>query len=199
MSMTAAAIWQPIVRTSWWLGVPIGLLGWLIAPRESVIYVSHHPFSIEANPLRTTLHPVLGELLVGYRVTAVALGLMVIATVICQVRGTRAVGILSLLLPVYVAAVEACTHFSSFGRRHHFTSPPTLAELREHFLMAATASVIAVVVALATALILFGRCRAAVTREISWRLLAAFPPLASVVIIWGAAHRLFFGHMQSPP
>jgi hypothetical protein len=149
-----AAIWLPIVRAIWWLGVPLGLIGWLVAPRESVIYVSHHPLSIEANTLRTTLHPVVAELLAGYRVTAVALLIVTIVTTFSHARRTRAVGILSLLLPTHVAAIEACIHFSWFGRRHHFTSPPTLAELREQFLMAATASVPAVIVAATVALIL---------------------------------------------
>lgn len=199
MSMARAAIWQPIVRTIWWLGVPLGLIGWLLAPRESVIYVSHHPFSIEANTLRTTLHPVVGELLAGYRVTAVALTVLAIVTTFSHVRRTRAVAVLSLLLPTYVAAIEACIHFIRFGRRHHFTSPPTIAELREQYLMAATASVLAVVISITAAVILFSWCRAGVAGDLSWRLLSALPPLASVMILWFAAHRLFFAQTIAPP
>jgi hypothetical protein len=161
--------------------------------------VSHHPFSIEANTLRTTPHPFVAELLAEYRVTAVTLLVLAIVTTFSHVRRTRAVGILSLLLPAHVAAIEACIHFTWFGRRHHFTSPLTLAELREQFLMAATASVLAIVIALTVAVILSRWCRAGVAGDISWRFLSAFPPLASVMILWSAAHHLFFGQIPGPP
>lgn len=187
-----AKFWQPIVHTAWWLGVPVGIVGWLLAPRESVIYVSHHPFSIEANTLRTTVHPILGELLAGYRVTAVALILLIVVCTVSHVRRTGAVRVASLLLPMHVAAIEACLHFGSFGRRHHFTSPPSLAELRRQFVSGATASVIAVAIALLAAMVLLRFCRGGIAGGISWRTASAVPPLVSIALLWSAAHAIFF-------
>jgi hypothetical protein len=40
---------------------------------------SADPFSIEVNPLSTVVPPILGELLAGYRITAVALMLCAVA------------------------------------------------------------------------------------------------------------------------
>ncbi|HEU4889599.1 MAG TPA: hypothetical protein VFV49_17065 [Thermoanaerobaculia bacterium] len=197
--MPAETIWRRTGRVIWWIGAPVVLLGWLLAPRASVIYVSDVPFSIEVNTLRTSLHPIIGELFGGYRVTAVALTLMVVVTTVSHVRRTRAVRILSLLLPAYVAGIEACMHFSWFGRRHHFTSPPTLLELHHDFRMAAVASVIAVAVTLVIAAALLKWCRSGVAGRISWRAWCAVAPLVAVGILWFAADRIFFGQIPGAP
>jgi hypothetical protein len=191
--MTADTIWRRTGRGIWWIGVPIVMLGWLLAPRERVIYVSAAPFSIEVNTLGTAFHPILGEWFAGYRITAVALVLLVVVTMTSHFRRTGVVRTLSLLLPAYVAAIEACFHFSSFGTRHNYTSQPTLIELHHSLRMAAVASILAVAAALLVAAVVARWCRRGVADPLSWRLLCAVPPLGSVVIIWSAADRIFFG------
>jgi hypothetical protein len=185
-------------RTIWWLGVPIVLLGWLLMPRESTIYVSLEPFSIEINTLRTSLHPIAGELLAGYRVAALALIVMIVVTTLSHVRRTHAVRSLSLLLPTYVAAIEACVHFSWVGRRHSFTSAPTLEQLRHDFRLAAAASIIAVAATVIIAAVLATRCRAGVAGRLSWYALGAVAPLASIVALWCMTERIFFGPTLGP-
>jgi hypothetical protein len=196
--MATETIWLRAARTIWWFGTPIVLLGWLLTPRESVIYVSHEPFSIETNTLRTTLHPVISELLAGYRVTGIALTLMVVITTLSHVRRTHGVRTLSLLLPTYVAAIEACVHFSWFGRRHYFTSAPSLQELRYDFQFTAAASVIAVAGSVIIAAVLAKWCREGVAGRFSWQVFCALAPLASVVALWSTTDRIFFAHMQGP-
>ena len=142
--------------------------------------------------MQTTLHPIIGELLASYRVTGAALILLIAVTTYSHIRRTRAVRSLSLLLPVHVAAIEACRHFTWFGRCHSFTALPTLDELRHELLMAATASVVALAVAMIVAAILLKVCRAGIAGNVGWRAWLAAPPLASVVIIWAAADVIFF-------
>lgn len=183
---------QRAARAVWWIGTPAILLGWLLAPPQSVIYVSHEPFAIEANTLRTTLPAIAGELLAAYRVAAVAVALMVVVTALSHRRRTRAVRVSSLLLPAYIAAIEACLHFVWFNRRHSFTSPPTHEELHQQFHTAAIASVLAVALALGVAAVLVRCCPAALADRVSWQALSAVAPVAAVVVLWVGADRLFF-------
>ncbi len=183
---------QRLARAIWWLGVPLAFLGWLLAPRESVIYVSSEPFSIEVNTLRSTLPPILGELAAAYRVTAAALVLLIAVTVASHVRRTRAVRAATLLLPAHVAAFEACLHFAWVGRRHSITHMPSYEELHQQFHTAAIASVLAVVLALVVAAVLVRACPAARGDRPSRRLLSGLAPLVSVVLVWAARDWIFF-------
>jgi hypothetical protein len=196
--MAKETVWLRAVRMVWWLGAPILLVGWLLTPRESIIYVSQEPFSIEINTLRPSLHPILGELLAQYRVTGLALIVMIMVTAVSHVRRTNAVRSLSLLLPTYVAAIEACAHFSWVGRRHSFTAMPTLQQLRRDFHAAAAASVVAVVATVIIAAVLARKCRAGVAGRLSSYAFGAVAPVASVVVLWSATERLFFGRLLGP-
>ena len=191
--MAADTIWRRTGRVIWWIGVPVVMLGGLLAPRGSIIDVSGLSFSIEVNPFGTGFHPILGELFAGYRITAVALTLLMVVTMISHFRRTGAIQTLSLLLPAYVAAIEACFHFSSFGRCHNFASQPTLTELHHNLHMAAIASVLAVAMALLIAVVLARWCPQGVAGRLSWRVLCAVAPLGAVVMIWSAADRIFLG------
>jgi hypothetical protein len=186
-------MWLRAARTIWWLGAPIILLGWLLMPRQSTIYVTLEPFSIDDNTLRTSLHPIVGELLASYRVTGLALIVMIVVTTLSHIRRTHAVRSLSLLLPTYVAAIEACVHFSWVGRRHSFGSAPTLQQLRHDFRFSAAASVIAVAATVIIAAVLARRCRAGLAGRLSWSALGAVAPLVSIVTLWCTTERIFFG------
>jgi|GEM_PF-3841403 len=136
---------------------------------------------------------ILSELWWAYRGTAIALTVLVMVTTWSHVHRTRAVRTLSLSLPAYVATFEACRHFTWSLRCHSMIVPPTLAELRHGFRIAAIASVIAVVIALIVAVALAKWCRDGVSGEISWRAVCALAPLASVVVLWASMDRIFLG------
>jgi hypothetical protein len=191
--MVIETVWRPIGRATWWIAAPIAFLGWLLAARPSVIDVSDEPFSIEANTLHTTHHPLVGELLAAYRITAVALTLLAAITLYSHVHRTHAVRTLTLMLPVYVAAFEACRHFTWFGTRHSLTCAPTLGELHRQFHMAASASIVAVAATLIVAAAVAKWCRGGLAGAISWRSVFGIAPLASVVILWWSTDRIFFG------
>ena len=181
-----------VARTLWWLGMPIAMILWLLAPRPSVIFVSMEPFTITTDPLRTSFHPILGELFAAYHVTAVALLLLIAITALSHVRRTHTVQISSLALPAYIAAIEACRHFEWFGRRHYSWMPaPNV--LRDSYHMAAIASIIAVAGSLLIALALLRWCREGVSGRITWRALSAIAPLSCVLVIWCGMERVLFG------
>lgn len=182
-----------VARTLWWLGTPTALFCWLLAPRRSVIEISVNPFSIVVNPLPTALHPVLDELIGYYPLTAWALILSIVITIVSHARETHAVRTHSLALPSYLAAIEAGRHFEAFGHRHTSGAQPmTLDQLHFSFCMAALASLIAVVAPLLVAAALVRWRRSGTAGRLSWLVLCGAGPLASVAVIWFGADRIFF-------
>ena len=135
----------------------------------------------------------MNELVAGYRGTAVALAVLIAAAVLSHHRRAASLRTSTLLLPVYVAGLEACIHLSWFGRRHHFTSARTLVEIRHDFQMATLASVIAVAAAVLIAALLLGFRRAGIAEPHSRRtLLPAAAVIASVLLLWLGSAQIFF-------
>ena len=56
-SNVAPSVVQRLALTLWWFGFPFAMVIWILVPRESTIYVSFEPFSIEANTLQTLSAP----------------------------------------------------------------------------------------------------------------------------------------------
>ena len=170
-------------RAIWWLATPALFLAWLLLPRGDWFFVD-----TDGLPL------LLGELVQGFRATAVALLLLVVAAVVSHRRGTRRIRVLSLLLPAYVAGYEALVHYSWFNRRHHYyVTPPTGFNLHEHFHTEAAASLLAVAVSILVAILVFLFCRKGVeATPPRWAWLPAAAVLLSVTLIWVGTDQLLF-------
>jgi hypothetical protein len=181
---------QSAVRAAWWVAFPLAFLLWLLGPREIDVSIVPEP---SANMVWASAHALLLELEGGFRGTAVALALTIVVTVVSHLRRTRAVRTLSLLLPTYVAAYEACIHFSWFFRRYHYTMPPlTMFQLHHEYHLAGIASAIAVAAPLFVAVALSRWCRDGMSGGEAWPALAAVPPFASIVVLWFGFDQMIF-------
>jgi len=114
-------------RIAFWIGAPLAVAGLLFWPRGSVIVVRDAPFSLEINPVRSTLPSPLSDLLFFYPATILALGVLLACTSARHWRWLavhrREVWLPTFFLPTCLAGMESTGLITWSMRCHSVTSP----------------------------------------------------------------------------
>ena len=78
--MSARELSRRAAGLAFWIGLPLTLLAVPLWPRGSVLVVGDDPFSLELNPVRSSLPPPFDELSFFYPATLAGLGVLALAT-----------------------------------------------------------------------------------------------------------------------
>ena len=172
-------------RRAFVLLTPLAFLLLLFRGRPSTIYVSLDPFWI-GNYSPSALPTFFAEIAsYGYYVATPAALMLAAFCAVVRARsyrpGRRARLDLVWYLPAFVAGIEAMRHASLLGSRHGFTEMPGLGQIREDWLVAASASISVVVLSAA-----FGVLFAKIARDSTRVPLTIVPVILSVVAGWFA-------------
>lgn len=178
-----------IAKAFWWLGVPAaGVAGVLLAEE-------YRPAVVEqAISTLWPTAPLLVELVASYPFTGVALTVMVVLAAVNHGRRTPRLRVESLLLPSYLAGLEACVRLSAFGRCGGVRGEATWAAMHAEVHVSAAASVIAVMIPAVVAAFTVRCFPVGVSGKSS---LVSFLPVAavsaSVALIWVWNDLAWFG------
>lgn len=182
--MTFRALSGRAARLAFWVGLPLTLMAMPLQPRRSVVYVSWDPFSIELNPIRSSLPPPLDELSFFYPATLLGLGVLILCVIGRPRWGLRYrpwPGRLPVFfLPTCLAGIESVGVLLWSMRCHSVTAPPSLEEVVESGLLLTTTAFAITILTGALAASVFGhRARNAMPVPA-----VVFPIVAAVTLQW---------------
>lgn len=183
-------------RALWWAGVPVVLVGSFLLGDPTLM----PPFVLlrDASASVWPVSPLAAELLGRYPVTIVATVVAVALTAWSHSRKSGAVRPPTLLLPTYVAALEAC-HSAYWAASCPGLGGETIADNHALLHQAALATFLATAGPLVIAAVVVRLAPngvAGTMTKMHW--LSAFAATASVLLIWLAYDVVFFRPVLGP-